>query len=222
MTIFHCLRFETPPAWRARSPYLHSPGTGCPVIHPEALGSLFVASYYSQGYGGGFRPVLHTGSPNNHFSLTEQKTPLPTVPLLSHLSVAAWTCLPWRCLETDIVLEPFDSNCYISGFTVLAFSKCDTVFCGSGGVVPCICNLSTRGWTASAHLILGNESQYHENNPIESYDGSLGIAVTQCTQGYHIGMFVRGSVRLRGARYVLEDVEVCNRWQGSDRRYYLS
>jgi hypothetical protein len=28
MTTFYCLRFETPPTWRARSPYLYSPGTG--------------------------------------------------------------------------------------------------------------------------------------------------------------------------------------------------
>jgi hypothetical protein len=28
---------------------------------PQALGSLFVASYDSQGYGGGMRPRLHTG-----------------------------------------------------------------------------------------------------------------------------------------------------------------
>jgi hypothetical protein len=30
MTIFYCLRFETPPTWRARSPYLYPPGTGWP------------------------------------------------------------------------------------------------------------------------------------------------------------------------------------------------
>jgi hypothetical protein len=28
MTIFYCLRFETSRTWRARSPYLHPPGTG--------------------------------------------------------------------------------------------------------------------------------------------------------------------------------------------------
>jgi hypothetical protein len=28
MTIFYCLRFETPPTWRARSPYLYRPKTG--------------------------------------------------------------------------------------------------------------------------------------------------------------------------------------------------
>jgi hypothetical protein len=30
-------------------------------LQPQALGSLFVASYDSQGYGGGTRPCLHTG-----------------------------------------------------------------------------------------------------------------------------------------------------------------
>jgi hypothetical protein len=28
-------------------------------LYPQALGSLFVASYDSQGYGGGIRPLLH-------------------------------------------------------------------------------------------------------------------------------------------------------------------
>jgi hypothetical protein len=42
--IFYCLRFEIPPNWRARSPYLYPPGTRW----SQALGSLFVASYYSQ------------------------------------------------------------------------------------------------------------------------------------------------------------------------------
>jgi hypothetical protein len=31
MTRFYCLRFETPPTWRARSPYLYSSGTGWPT-----------------------------------------------------------------------------------------------------------------------------------------------------------------------------------------------
>jgi hypothetical protein len=53
MTIFYCLRFETSPTWRVRSPYLYPPGTGWPSYTPQALGSLFVASYDSQDYGGG-------------------------------------------------------------------------------------------------------------------------------------------------------------------------
>jgi hypothetical protein len=31
-TIFYCLRFETPPAFRSRSSYLYLPGTGYPVM----------------------------------------------------------------------------------------------------------------------------------------------------------------------------------------------
>jgi flagellar basal body P-ring protein FlgI len=31
-------------------------------LYPQALGSLFVASYDSHGYGGGIRPRLHTGT----------------------------------------------------------------------------------------------------------------------------------------------------------------
>jgi hypothetical protein len=35
MTIFYCLRFEIPPTWRARSPYLYHPGTGWPGYTPR-------------------------------------------------------------------------------------------------------------------------------------------------------------------------------------------
>jgi hypothetical protein len=34
MTMFYCLRFETPPTWRARSPYLYPPVTGWPSCIP--------------------------------------------------------------------------------------------------------------------------------------------------------------------------------------------
>jgi hypothetical protein len=60
--IFYCLRFETPPTWRVRSPYLYPPGICYPVM-PPGSGFIFVASYESQGYGGGIRPRLHTGFP---------------------------------------------------------------------------------------------------------------------------------------------------------------
>jgi hypothetical protein len=35
MTTFYCLRFDTPPTWRARSPYLYPPGTGWPSYNPR-------------------------------------------------------------------------------------------------------------------------------------------------------------------------------------------
>jgi hypothetical protein len=40
-------------------------------LYPQALGSLFVASYESQGYGGSVRPPLHTGFPSNWTILVE-------------------------------------------------------------------------------------------------------------------------------------------------------
>jgi hypothetical protein len=52
--------FETPPIWRVRYSYLYPPEQGDPVI-PRALRSLFVASYYSQGYGISILTRLYTG-----------------------------------------------------------------------------------------------------------------------------------------------------------------
>jgi hypothetical protein len=39
-----------------------SPRNRVAQLHPQALGSLFVASYDSQGYGGGVQTRLHTDS----------------------------------------------------------------------------------------------------------------------------------------------------------------
>jgi hypothetical protein len=35
VTIFYCLRFENPPTWRTRSPYLYPPKTGWPNYTPR-------------------------------------------------------------------------------------------------------------------------------------------------------------------------------------------
>jgi hypothetical protein len=50
------------------SPYLEgqitvfiSPSNRVARLYPQTLGSLSVASYDSQGYGGGIRPRLHNG-----------------------------------------------------------------------------------------------------------------------------------------------------------------
>jgi hypothetical protein len=39
LTIFYCLRFETPPTWRARSPYLYPPGRGWSSYTPRHYSS---------------------------------------------------------------------------------------------------------------------------------------------------------------------------------------
>jgi hypothetical protein len=55
---------ETPLTWWARSPCLYPSGKEWPSYTPVALGALAVASYDSQGYGGGILSRLHTGGIN--------------------------------------------------------------------------------------------------------------------------------------------------------------
>jgi hypothetical protein len=50
------------PNLEGQVPIFISPRNRVARLYPQALGSLFVASYDSQGYGGGIRPLLHTGS----------------------------------------------------------------------------------------------------------------------------------------------------------------
>jgi hypothetical protein len=42
-------------------PLLISPRNKVALLYPQALGSFFLTSYDSQGYGGGIRPRFHTG-----------------------------------------------------------------------------------------------------------------------------------------------------------------
>jgi hypothetical protein len=51
-------------------PVFVSPRNRAAHLYPQALGSLFVASYDSQGYGGGIRTRLHTGGPTVNSLLT--------------------------------------------------------------------------------------------------------------------------------------------------------
>jgi hypothetical protein len=54
MTIFYCLRLETPPTWGARSLYLYPPGTGWPSYTPSTglFGSDTVQCY-------GYRKIVY-------------------------------------------------------------------------------------------------------------------------------------------------------------------
>jgi hypothetical protein len=49
------------PDLKDQVPVLMSPRNRVAQFYPQALGSLFVPSYDSHGYGGGIRPRLHTG-----------------------------------------------------------------------------------------------------------------------------------------------------------------
>jgi hypothetical protein len=61
MTIFYCLRFETPIILEGQVFVFIFLRNRVVRLYPKALGSLFVASYDSQGDGGGIRFRLHTG-----------------------------------------------------------------------------------------------------------------------------------------------------------------
>jgi hypothetical protein len=67
-TTFYCLRFETPPTRKPGRRVYIPQEQGGPVI-PQALGSLFVASYDSQDYGGGTDPTENTVF-HNYFTLS--------------------------------------------------------------------------------------------------------------------------------------------------------
>jgi hypothetical protein len=55
-------QFRGFPNMEGQVPVFISPRNRVARLYPQVLGSLFVASYVSQGYGGGTQPRLHTGS----------------------------------------------------------------------------------------------------------------------------------------------------------------
>jgi hypothetical protein len=59
MTIFHCLIGDSPNL-EGQVPVLISPRNMVAEFYPQTLGSLFIASYYSQGYGGDILTSFHT------------------------------------------------------------------------------------------------------------------------------------------------------------------
>jgi hypothetical protein len=100
MTIFYRLRFET---------------------------SLFVASYDSQGHGGGIRTRLHTGVvtdcpnflPYNYFCTDRTENTVFNInSIVACEFVVRGTCLPSRCLAMHVS----------SGSTIPSFRRHDTVW----------------------------------------------------------------------------------------------
>jgi hypothetical protein len=100
-TTFYCLRFETPPTWRARSPYLHPPGTGWPGYTPRHWVFFFIASYDSQG-----TVLTRVGLGCSLYSLgaDPQKAPFPFLPQ-KYLD-----CCLIICCRRNVFTELFTSN----------------------------------------------------------------------------------------------------------------
>jgi hypothetical protein len=92
-------------------------------LYPQALGSLFVASYDTQGYGGDIRTRLHRGLAwVPHYIVsgrTQQKTQFPNnLIIVACVFVAAGRCLPSRSLAMNVY----------SYSTIPAFMRHVTIF----------------------------------------------------------------------------------------------
>jgi hypothetical protein len=87
------------PNLEGQVPIFLSPRNRVARLYPQALGSLVVASYDSQNYGGSIRPRLNTGSV--WVAPTVFKIIPRQGPLRKHSpSVFVEACLPRRCIAT--------------------------------------------------------------------------------------------------------------------------
>jgi hypothetical protein len=133
-TIVYCL-IETPPTWRARSPYLCPPRNKVAQLYPRALGSLFVSSYDSQGCGGGILTHLHTRFWTSNSYTSQSQSYLTTDSQSASLS---WCQATIRTRDQFFfLLEIFLSQLRICYF-----------------MAPSL----TRGWVCNLLLLLGNVS----------------------------------------------------------------
>jgi hypothetical protein len=77
MTIFYCFRFQNPQNWRARSPYLHPPGTGWPSYNPKN-GVPFLSPHMTRrAMVEVFEPASTTSPRYIGLARTAEKTSLP-------------------------------------------------------------------------------------------------------------------------------------------------
>jgi hypothetical protein len=118
MTIFCCLRFHSSNL-EGQVPVFISLRNRVARLYPQALGSLFVASYDSQGYGGSTRTRLNTRKPTFillhtiRYGTDRIENTACNRSTVACVFVAAGTCLLSRCLATA----------FFSGSNMLAFRR---------------------------------------------------------------------------------------------------
>jgi hypothetical protein len=93
MTIFYCLRFETPPTWRTRSPYLYPPGTVWPGYTPRHWVPISSPPTTRRASVEIFDTWKLRNLPFVTSRRTEYRSPSGIVHLLLHLFVVMATCL---------------------------------------------------------------------------------------------------------------------------------
>jgi hypothetical protein len=119
-----------PPTWRARSPYLYPPRRGWPSHNPRHC-FLFVASYDSQGYGGGIRTSLHR-------SLTKLRVRVRVIVTLRLAVYCHSVRLGDKILRLTTRIFNFPTN--------------------TCGYSPYVTSSLTRGWVCRLQLLLGLDS----------------------------------------------------------------
>jgi hypothetical protein len=116
ITTLYCLIWDSPNL-EGQVPIFISPRSRVAQLYPWALGSLYVTSYYSQGYGGGFLTGLHT----EYYTDTD-----PLILITSWHGPYINYCFHYYSTivakETCLFTELLYSNgcCIISCFTVVA------------------------------------------------------------------------------------------------------
>jgi hypothetical protein len=98
------------PNLEGQVPVFISPKNWVAQLYPQALGSLFIASYDSQGHDRGIRPRLHTGMSHSlsqpvfdpRYMVSgqiQQKTPFP-----NNSFIVIEICLSHCCIETAVLI----------------------------------------------------------------------------------------------------------------------
>jgi hypothetical protein len=98
------------PNLEGQVPVFISPRNRVAKIYPQALGSLFVASYDSQGYSGGIRTRHHRGLKRVYRTIAQRRSlhgPHRKQPLCCWGVFTAGTCLPSQCLEKGCITPLF-------------------------------------------------------------------------------------------------------------------
>jgi hypothetical protein len=122
------------------------------LLYPQALGSLFVASYDSQGYGGGIRLRLHTG----------QKTSLPLLCVLS---------LPGKHVPTELFpssgccIVACSHSCYLAMGLHVTMSKDNTTYRNRTYLLTYLLTNGAEPFLRSCQLCSHSRSSQHFMEP---------------------------------------------------------
>jgi hypothetical protein len=112
--IFYRLIWDSPNL-EGQIPVFIYPRNRVAQLYPRALGSLFVASYDSKGYGGGTVARLHTGATDGlNLSCLQH---LGTDPVENTIPLLQWNCCHWNMIVCGAVTIYFliSDHCLATG-----------------------------------------------------------------------------------------------------------